>query len=447
MGLKGSKQVCVDNQKTTPPPVSSTKILPEPPTSAAETTPIAVEKNKPIDIVEPELLESFGASEMDQIRQCGEPVENPHHLDIKKQSKVDILVPTGENTISPDRIMKFEETDHHLRPIHQSNLDSQIVDDVIDVISDSSGSSDDDDDDNSSDDDEEVTDWIDESALDMKNDLSLGDVSDSDSDVQPNLVEPTRSSPVKTAAPRRIHSVDPKLAPVITPSVIRDTKIVKKKKAAVPKRNLPHPTPKFGDWLNSRRMINNYIILESLGAGSYAEVKLCKEKTSGRLFAMKFISRDIMKSGLLGKQNPFEDIKREIAIMKKLNHPNVLRLFEVMDDPNVNKLYLVLEYMHQGDLLTMQRSKSTDGTCMPMDDNELHCVLLQVLLGLMYLHDQKVVHGDIKPQNLLVGDHGRVKIADFGISQSLYGSKQKLLDSAGTPAFMSPEMCSGEECK
>lgn len=240
---------------------------------------------------------------------------------------------------------------------------------------------------------------------------------------------------------------------------IRDTKVVKKKRAELPQRNLPHPTPKFGDWLNSRTMINNYIILEALGSGSYAEVKLCKEKVSGKLYAMKFINRDIMKKDKLGKQSKLDDIKREIAIMKKLNHPNVLRLYEVMDDPNMNKLFLVLEYMKHGDLLSHQKKKhaassssssgaSTSGEGNAMEslhDRDLHCVFLQVVLGLAYLHEQKIVHGDIKPQNILVGDKDAVKIADFGISQSLYGSKQKLTDTAGTPAFMSPEMCSGEE--
>lgn len=192
-------------------------------------------------------------------------------------------------------------------------------------------------------------------------------------------------------------------------------------------------------------MINNYIILESLGAGSYAEVKLCKEKISGKLFAMKFISRDIMKKDKLGKQSKLDDIKREIAIMKKLNHPNVLRLYEVMDDPNMNKLFLVLEYMKHGDLLSFQKKKQPNGVADGLPDRDLHCVFLQVILGLAYLHEQKIVHGDIKPQNLLVGDKDVVKIGDFGISQSLYGSKQKILDTAGTPAFMSPEMCSGEE--
>ncbi|KAF1336146.1 Camkk/camkk-meta protein kinase, partial [Globisporangium splendens] len=226
---------------------------------------------------------------------------------------------------------------------------------------------------------------------------------------------------------------------------IRDTKVVKKKRAELPsQRNLPHPTPKFGDWLNSRTMIDNYIILEPLGSGSYADVKLCKEKMSGKLFAMKFINRDIMKKDKLGKQSKLDDIKREIAIMKKLNHPNVLRLYEVMDDPNMNKLFLVLEYMEHGDLLSHQKKKHPHSIMESLHDRDLHCVVLQVVLGLAYLHEQKIVHGDIKPQNILVGDHDVVKIADFGISQSLYGSKQKLSDTAGTPAVMSPEMCSGE---
>eukprot|EP00644_Phytophthora_capsici_P003816 jgi/Phyca11/108769/e_gw1.15.53.1 len=228
-------------------------------------------------------------------------------------------------------------------------------------------------------------------------------------------------------------------------AAIRDTKVVKKKKAELPQHNLPHPVPKFGDWLNSRTMINNYIILETLGTGGYAEVKLCKEKESGKLFAMKFISRDVMKKDKLGKQSKLDDIKREIAIMKKLHHPNVLRLYEVMDDPKMNKLFLVLEYMKHGDMLSFQKKKHPQGMLENLRDRDLHSVFLQVILGLAYLHEQKIVHGDIKPQNLLVGDKDVVKIADFGISQSLYGSKQKIADVAGTPAFMSPEMCSGEE--
>ncbi|KAF4316955.1 hypothetical protein BBO99_00006360 [Phytophthora kernoviae] len=264
------------------------------------------------------------------------------------------------------------------------------------------------------------------------------DLNEEDEEVEDwNLGDSGRDqSPCKSA---------PSPGPSSPTAAIRDTKVVKKKKAELPQHNLPHPVPKFGDWLNSRTMINNYIILEQLGAGGYAEVKLCKEKLSGKLFAMKFISRDVMKKDKVGKQGKLDDIKREIAIMKKLNHPNVLRLYEVMDDPKMNKLFLVLEYMKHGDMLSYQKKKHPQGMLENLRDRDLHSVFLQVILGLAYLHEQKIVHGDIKPQNLLVGEKEVVKIADFGISQSLYGSKQKIADVAGTPAFMSPEMCSGEE--
>ncbi|KAL3670295.1 hypothetical protein V7S43_004608 [Phytophthora oleae] len=273
---------------------------------------------------------------------------------------------------------------------------------------------------------------------------------------------PLGTSPVKQSSYRSgiVNNLSPAVVPLVmmkdqspikaapspnSSAAIRDTKVVKKKKAELPQHNLPHPVPKFGDWLNSRTMINNYIILETLGTGGYAEVKLCKEKESGKLFAMKFINRDVMKKDKLGKQSKLDDIKREIAIMKKLNHPNVLRLYEVMDDPKMNKLFLVLEYMKHGDMLSFQKKKHPQGMLENLRDRDLHSVFLQVILGLAYLHEQKIVHGDIKPQNLLVGEKDVVKIADFGISQSLYGSKQKIADVAGTPAFMSPEMCSGEE--
>ncbi|OQR97984.1 kinase [Thraustotheca clavata] len=352
----------------------------------------------------------------------------------------------------------------------KDNKDSDIEKsfDDIEVVQTSSSESDNE----SSDAEADTEDWLATSS--GANKISTSESSDSDGNEITDFLDDT-SVPKAAPSPKKIQSkvlckpplendtkhIDNKPhtpTPVVfTPeptvaSSIRDTTVVKKKKAQLPTHNLPHPKPISGDWLNSRIMINNYIILESLGTGSYAEVKLCKEKTSGNLYAMKFIDRDIMhKQGKLNRQpESIMDIKREIAIMKKLNHPNVLRLFEVMDDPHMNKLFLVLEYMQLGDLLSFQKAQmqgaavsTPNAICEPMLDPELHGVVLQVLHGLAYLHDQNIVHGDLKPQNLLIGEKGIVKIADFGISQNLYGSKQQLLESKGTPAFMSPEMCSG----
>jgi [calcium/calmodulin-dependent protein kinase] kinase len=168
------------------------------------------------------------------------------------------------------------------------------------------------------------------------------------------------------------------------------------------------------------------------------------------LYAIKIISKDFLKKRKNGKttETYFEDIKREIAIMKKLLHPNILRLYEVLDDPKVNKMYLVLEYMKKGDLINVLKKRDGNGNdsdFQTLSDFEVWQIFRQLVTGIRYLHFQNIVHGDIKPQNLLLGEDGLVKIADFGISQMLSGSDEQLHDAGGTPAFMAPELCEGKK--
>lgn len=231
---------------------------------------------------------------------------------------------------------------------------------------------------------------------------------------------------------------------------VKETTDVKRNRALLPS-NTSHPQPVSGDWLKKRYIVNNYILLDVLGTGSYGEVRMCRDRTESEgVFAMKIISKDFLKKKKNGhtSETYFEDIRREIAIMKLLLHPNILRLYEVLDDPKVNKIYLVLEYMKKGDLAHFLKEKDkgsgkvySQNQIPPMSEQELWNVFRQVVQGIKYLHLQNVVHGDIKPQNILVGEDGIIKIADFGISKMMSGSSQKLADAAGTPAFMSPEIC------
>jgi [calcium/calmodulin-dependent protein kinase] kinase len=239
-----------------------------------------------------------------------------------------------------------------------------------------------------------------------------------------------------------------------SPHTVKETKDIKRNKAQLPSA-LTHAKPTTGNWLKKRYIVNNYILLDVLGTGSYGEVRLCKDRTTDNLFAVKIISKDLLKKKKAGNTSEtyFEDIKREIAIMKKLLHPNVLRLYEVLDDPHVNKMYLVLEYMKKGDLINVLQERDTNNKdkkekeeknkFTPLPEAELWNIFRQVVSGIRYLHYQNIVHGDIKPQNLLVSEDGVVKIADFGISKMLHGSAQKLADAVGTPAFMAPELCKG----
>mmetsp|Transcript_7343 Transcript_7343/g.21671 ORF Transcript_7343/g.21671 Transcript_7343/m.21671 type:complete len:426 (-) Transcript_7343:429-1706(-) len=217
--------------------------------------------------------------------------------------------------------------------------------------------------------------------------------------------------------------------------VIKDTKRVKRKKAALPPSK-PHADVVKGDWLTNRYVVNNYILLNQLGKGSYGEVRLCKEKITNKLFAIKAMDKKVLQKKVIGKSSTsFDDVKREVEIMRKLRHENVVRLYEVMDDPNVNKLYLVIEYMKRGDLIQIAKEPSTK-IINPLTDEQVWDICRQVLRGLKYLHNQDIVHGDIKPQNILVSGDGLVKIADFGIAKMMSRSSELQLDTAGGWSFL-----------
>ncbi|CAB1348960.1 unnamed protein product [Coregonus sp. 'balchen'] len=153
--------------------------------------------------------------------------------------------------------------------------------------------------------------------------------------------------------------------------------------------------------------------------GSYGVVRLAYNEDDEQYYAMKvFSKKKLMKmcgfprrppprgasteQGLPPKPlGPLERVYQEIAILKKLDHLNIVHLVEVLDDPAEDNLHMV--------------------------------------------HYQKIIHRDIKPSNLLLGDNGHVKIADFGVSNQFEGSDALLSSSAGTPAFMAPEMMTDHE--
>uniref|UniRef100_A0A8C7HYC2 Calcium/calmodulin dependent protein kinase kinase 1 n=1 Tax=Oncorhynchus kisutch TaxID=8019 RepID=A0A8C7HYC2_ONCKI len=129
---------------------------------------------------------------------------------------------------------------------------------------------------------------------------------------------------------------------------------------------------------------------------------------------------------------PLERVYQEIAILKKLDHLNIVHLVEVLDDPAEDNL-------HMGNPV-MEVPSDT-----PFTEEQARFYFRDIILGIEYLHYQKIIHRDIKPSNLLLGDNGHVKIADFGVSNQFEGSDALLSSSAGTPAFMAPEMMTDHE--
>jgi len=131
-------------------------------------------------------------------------------------------------------------------------------------------------------------------------------------------------------------------------------------------------------------------------------------------------------------------IKEEIAIMKKLNHPNLVSLIEVLDDPTEDSLYMVMEMCKKGVVMRVGLEERAD----PYPDHVCRYWFRDLILGIEYLHAQGVVHRDIKPDNCLVTEDDVLKVVDFGVSEMFAKDSEMLTaKSAGSPAFLPPELC------
>ncbi|KAI2612463.1 Pkinase-domain-containing protein [Hypoxylon fragiforme] len=222
----------------------------------------------------------------------------------------------------------------------------------------------------------------------------------------------------------------------------------------------------------SQQTINQYTIKEEIGRGSYGAVHLATDQF-GKEYALKEFSklrlRKRVQSNILRrpeggrprslgpgqglfnvhrKQLSHHDaaeakdalylIREEIAIMKKLDHPNLVQLIEVLDDPDNDSLYMVLEMCKKGVVMKVGLDDQAD----PYDDEQCRYWFRDLILGIEYLHSQGVVHRDIKPDNLLLTEDDVLKIVDFGVSE-MFEKPDRMMTSkaAGSPAFLPPELC------
>jgi len=190
------------------------------------------------------------------------------------------------------------------------------------------------------------------------------------------------------------------------------------------------------------KMINSFEVIKNLGKGAFGKVKLCRDTSDPdeRLYAIKIMDKNVLKKKRQGLSNMLQAVQKEIAIMKKLSHPNCVRMYEVIDDPTSSKLYLRLEFVTGG-----QCMEAANGT-QPLPLETAKKYFADMIIGLEYLHHNHILHRDIKPENLLVcKETGRLKLADFGVSQHLESDDgddgDMITKSAGTPAFMAPECC------
>ncbi|GAU88561.1 hypothetical protein RvY_01242 [Ramazzottius varieornatus] len=173
-----------------------------------------------------------------------------------------------------------------------------------------------------------------------------------------------------------------------------------------------------------------YDIAKTLGKGNYAVVKLAKHRITKTEVAIKIIDKSRLDDANLQK------IYREVQIMKQLDHPNIIKLYQVMETKNM--LYLVCEYASKGEIFD---HIATYGR---IPENAARRIFWQILAAVEYCHQKNIVHRDLKAENLLLDANMNIKLADFGFSNYFSPGKQ-LSTWCGSPPYAAPEVFQGRK--
>lgn len=176
---------------------------------------------------------------------------------------------------------------------------------------------------------------------------------------------------------------------------------------------------------------SEYNLKEELGRGKFGTVYRCEEKKTGRILAAKFIQTS--------RPDDRADVEREVEIMRMLQHPRLLQLYDAFDDSK-KQMILILELIEGGELF--ERVIDDDFVL-----TEKACAIFvrQICEGIDYMHSKNVLHLDMKPENVLCTSRtgNRIKLIDFGLAR-FYEPDKKLQVLFGTPEFVAPEVVNFE---
>ncbi|XP_041122945.1 MAP/microtubule affinity-regulating kinase 3 isoform X9 [Polyodon spathula] len=176
--------------------------------------------------------------------------------------------------------------------------------------------------------------------------------------------------------------------------------------------------------------IGNYRLLKTIGKGNFAKVKLARHILTGREVAIKIIDKTQLNPTSLQK------LFREVRIMKILNHPNIVKLFEVIETDKT--LYLIMEYASGGEVFDYLVAHGR------MKEKEARSKFRQIVSAVQYCHQKHIVHRDLKAENLLLDADMNIKIADFGFSNE-FTLGNKLDTFCGSPPYAAPELFQGKK--
>jgi len=179
-----------------------------------------------------------------------------------------------------------------------------------------------------------------------------------------------------------------------------------------------------------------YFKMRMVGKGTYGSVHLVKCRDDGKLYVMKTVKNMTVEAG---EKHQIEAL-REVKVLEQLKHPNVVGFVEAFLSGDKKTLYIVMQYCESGDL--EKRIKSARRKAQYFSENQIIDWALQICLALKYLHDRKILHRDLKPQNVFLTENNKVvKLGDFGIVKVLEKTAAMAVTKVGTPYYFSPELC------
>lgn len=174
------------------------------------------------------------------------------------------------------------------------------------------------------------------------------------------------------------------------------------------------------------KKVNQYVLLKTLGEGSFAKVYLGFDINTRDYWAVK----QLHLAALARTNSGISQLEQEIEVMRGLDHPNIVSLREVIHDPSGDTAYLVIEFADFGSLASLLEAG------VRFDLAECRCIFRQIVEGVAFMHSRGLVHQDLKPANVLLKSDGTALLADFGVGHSFLCAAV----SVGTPAYQAPEV-------
>jgi serine/threonine protein kinase len=195
----------------------------------------------------------------------------------------------------------------------------------------------------------------------------------------------------------------------------------------------------FSEFFTSceRPTVYEYLFQREIGKGAMSRVYLAVNEKTGDKCAVKVYSRAmLMKQSLGAEEPPLDAVLREIELMLELNHRYVISIIEAIENIKTNSILVVMPWAAS----TLQAQ--IDAKC--VDQNDIPICFFQIAEALRYIHSLRIVHRDLKPDNVLLFGEKYYLLSDFSVSCKLEDPDVKVDDTKGSPAFLSPEECSGE---